>query len=86
MDIHVMFLDCPEYLDKKGTVRCGLPAEVVYRYAVTSTDGPLDSAKICCPRGHWFNGPTESLILAEHPDASIHHARVTTAGPKPLNT
>jgi hypothetical protein len=75
MDIYAMFLDCPEYMDKKGMVRCGLPAEVVYRYTVTSTDGPLESARIRCPRGHWFNGPIESLILAEHPDASIHHVK-----------
>jgi hypothetical protein len=26
-----------------------------------STDGPLDSAMIRCPGGHWFNGPIESL-------------------------
>jgi len=26
-----------------------------------STDGPLESARISCPRGHWFNGPIESL-------------------------
>jgi hypothetical protein len=29
-----------------------------------SSDGPLDSAKIRCPLGHWFNGPLESLIWA----------------------
>lgn len=57
-----MFLDCPEYLDRQGAVRCGLPAEVEDRYALESTDGPLDSARIRCPRGHWFNGPLESLI------------------------
>ncbi|HEY1324909.1 MAG TPA: hypothetical protein VGF32_31930 [Streptosporangiaceae bacterium] len=57
----MMFLDCPAYLDRRGTVRCGLPAEVEYRYTVGSTDGPLESAKISCPRGHWFNGLIESL-------------------------
>lgn len=56
-----MFMDCPEYMDAKGIVRCSLPAEVEYRYLQQSTDGLLESAKIRCPRGHWFNGPVECL-------------------------
>jgi hypothetical protein len=28
---------------------------------MTSTDGPLESARIRCPDGHMFNGPVESL-------------------------
>jgi hypothetical protein len=63
METTVMFLDCPEYLDRHGAVRCGLPAEVEDRYTVRSSDGPMESAKIRCPRGHWFNGPIESLAL-----------------------
>jgi hypothetical protein len=63
MDAGVTFLDCPEYLDSRGRERCGLPAEVEYWYAVESSDGPLESAKIRCPRGHWFNGPAESLTV-----------------------
>jgi hypothetical protein len=59
----MMFLDCPAYLDAHGATRCGLPAEVEYWYAARSSDGPLESAKIRCPRGHWFNGPLESLTL-----------------------
>jgi hypothetical protein len=58
-----MFLDCPAYLDNEGSVRCGLPAEVEHRYAQQSTGGQLDSVKIRCPRGHWFNGPIEFLSL-----------------------
>lgn len=61
MDPNVMFLDCPAYLGTDGTTRCGLPAEVEDRYAADSTDGPLDSARIRCPRGHCFNGLVESL-------------------------
>ena len=64
MDSSVMFVDCPEYLDKQGTARCGLPAEVLYWYNFTSTDGLLESVKIRCLRGHWFNGPIESLIVS----------------------
>src|SRR5271165_7076126 len=53
-----MFLDCPAYLDDEGAVRCGLPAEVRSRFMMRSTDGPLESAMIRCPVGHWFNAPT----------------------------
>jgi hypothetical protein len=27
-----------------------------------STDGPPESVKIWCPRGHCFDGPLESLL------------------------
>jgi len=71
MDTAVMFMDCPEYMDKHGAVRCGLPAEVESRYTARSSDGPLESAKIRCPRGHWFNGPVESLTLSQHQGAAV---------------
>jgi hypothetical protein len=57
----MMFLDCPAYLDEDGAVRCRLPAEVTGRFTLRSTDGPLESARIRCPAGHFFNGPIESL-------------------------
>jgi hypothetical protein len=62
MEATMMFLDCPAYLDQNGAARCGLPAEVISRFTMRSTDGPLESAMIRCPAGHWFNGPLESLI------------------------
>ena len=37
---------------------------------VKSTDGPLESAKIRCPRGHGFNGPIASLTWRKHPGDS----------------
>jgi hypothetical protein len=67
MESDLMFIDCPAYLNRTGPNggpdRCGLPAEVEDRYRLQSTDGPLDSARIRCPRGHWFNGPLESLVI-----------------------
>ena len=57
----MMFLNCPAYLDQDGALRCGLPAEVRYRFTMASTDGPLQAAMIRCPAGHHFNGPIESL-------------------------
>jgi hypothetical protein len=66
MEGQITFLDCPAYLREDGAARCGLPAEVEYRYTQRSTDGPLESAKIRCPLGHWFNGPIEFLALDTH--------------------
>jgi hypothetical protein len=63
MEANVMLLDCPAYMDTQGMARCGLPSEVEYEYTVASTDGPLASAKIRCPRGHWFNGPIIALTV-----------------------
>jgi hypothetical protein len=74
MDGHAMFLNCPAYMDKDGTARCGLPAEVEYRYTMNSTDGPLESAKISCPRRHHFNGPIEYLTLPEQSAATAASA------------
>jgi hypothetical protein len=57
----MMFLNCPAHIDHGPIVRCGLPAEVRYRFTMHSTDGPLESAMIRCPAGHYFSGPIESL-------------------------
>ena len=57
----MMFLDCPAHLDHEGAVRCGLPAEVRCRFIMRSTDGPVESAMIRCPAGHYFCGGIESL-------------------------
>ena len=70
MNTEVTFIDCPAYMDRHGTARCGLPAAVEYRYTVPSGEGPLEGAKIRCPRGHWFNGPIEALTLEEYPTAA----------------
>jgi hypothetical protein len=67
MDIQMMLFDCPAYLDSDGAQRCGLPAEVEYRYSASSTGGPVDSVKIRCPCGHGFNGPVELLTIKKDP-------------------
>jgi hypothetical protein len=79
MKTNVMFLDCPAYMDEQGGTRCGLPAEVQYRYTVESSSGPLESAKIRCPRGHWFNGPVEFLTWG-HSVQSAHRSAPTKPG------
>jgi hypothetical protein len=63
------FLDCPAYLGNDGAARCGLPAEIEARYIMRSTDGPLESARIWCPRGHRFNGPIQALTAPGQPPA-----------------
>jgi len=67
MDSRPMFLICPAYLDNDGARRCGLPAEVQVRYPMDSTGGPLQSAKISCPRGHHFSAPIEYLTVRQSP-------------------
>lgn len=61
MDGQAMLVDCPAFLGRDGAVRCGLLAEVETWYTIRSTDGPLECARIRCPRGHWHNGPIEAL-------------------------
>jgi hypothetical protein len=34
--------------------QCELPAEIVDRYSMSSTDGRVDFLKIACLAGHWF--------------------------------
>ena len=63
MEGHPGFLDCPAYLDPADLTRCGLPAEIVRRFIMASTDGPLESATIKCPVGHFFCAPVEFLSL-----------------------
>ena len=70
----MMFLDCPACTDDQGTTRCGLPAAVEDRYTVSSTDGPLESVRIRCPRGHFFNGPIEALTWEKHPSTAARTA------------
>jgi hypothetical protein len=77
MHTGVMFLDCPAYIDQHGTARCGLPAAVECRYTLSSNEGPVESAKIRCPRGHWFNAPIEALTERNtgRPHATQHRTQ-----------
>ena len=43
---------CPE---------CAAPAEVVDRYVLPSTDGPVQHVKVQCLSRHWFVLPTGAL-------------------------
>jgi len=43
---------CPE---------CAAPAEVVDRFALPSTEGPVDHVKVQCLSRHWFLLPAAAL-------------------------
>jgi hypothetical protein len=74
----MMFLDCPAYLDQDGALRCGLPAEVRCRFTMRSTDGPVESAMIRCPAGHYFCGTIESLTWDSNDTHDPGSAAVTS--------
>jgi hypothetical protein len=40
---------------------CALPAEVLDRTLIESTDALVEHARLVCPRGHRFLMPTEML-------------------------
>jgi hypothetical protein len=84
MASQISFLDCPAYLDESGSTRCGLPAEVKTRFLMRSTSGPLESAMIRCPAGHWFNGPIEFLTFDKRTGTYPHAGN--SAGPRSLRT
>lgn len=45
-------ITCPE---------CGDPAEVVDRFVLDSTDGPIELARTGCLSRHWFTVPVADL-------------------------
>jgi hypothetical protein len=55
-------ITCPE---------CGAPAEVIKRFVLSSTDGPVEHVKTRCVTGPWFTYPATALDAApaEAPDA-----------------
>ena len=67
MESQLAFLDCPAWLDERWLARCGLPAEVLRRFIMESTSGPLESVTIKCPVGHYFSAPIEFLSLESDP-------------------
>jgi hypothetical protein len=40
---------------------CDAPAEVVDRFVLESTDGPVEHARVRCVRRHWFLLPVRTL-------------------------
>jgi hypothetical protein len=63
---------------RQPALASALPAEVQVRYLMDSTDGPLESAKISCPRGHHFNSPIEYLTVPKMPATAARSASPVT--------
>jgi hypothetical protein len=49
---------------------------------MSSTGGPLESARIRCPRGHVFNGSLESLTWAKAPQPAPGRQRSIGGQPR----
>jgi hypothetical protein len=58
---------CPE---------CDLPAEVIDRFSLSSTNGPMAHIKIACLAGHVFTPPAEDVTFLDHPADAPAAARV----------
>ena len=71
-------------LDLVGCPQCAEQAEVVDRFVLESTDGPIEHVKIQCARRHWFTMTTEGLTSGRVPAArSTDRARVVRTGEEP---
>ena len=46
------YVGCPE---------CGAPAEIVDRFVLPSTDGPVEHVKLWCVTRRWFTLPAENM-------------------------
>jgi hypothetical protein len=53
MNTDVEFTLCPE---------CGLPAEVIGRVTLRSSDGPIEHVKTRCVTGRWFLTPAAPAV------------------------
>lgn len=61
---------------------CGAPAEVIKRFVLTSTDGPVEHVKTRCVTGPWFTYPA-TAIAAVPVDARGDSWRVSPRQPAP---
>ena len=51
--IAAVAVDCPQ---------CGLPAQIVDRFTLGGSPGPVEHVKIVCIVGHWFTPPIDRLL------------------------
>jgi hypothetical protein len=56
--------------------QCAQPAEIIDRFSLGSTDGPLEHVKLRCERGHWFTPRAEYVeVIRAAPSAEPIPAR-----------
>jgi hypothetical protein len=48
-------------MDTTTCPQCGAPAEVIDRFVLESTDGPIEHVRVHCVARHWFLASTASL-------------------------
>jgi hypothetical protein len=48
-------------MDATTCPECRAPAEITDRFALESTDGPIEHVRLQCVHRHWFLMPTASL-------------------------
>jgi hypothetical protein len=65
----VFLLDCPQ---------CGLPAQIIDRFTLGGSPGPVEHVKIACLAGHWFTPPADWLRAGE-PAAQDNQAEADSA-------
>jgi hypothetical protein len=67
-------------LDLIACPQCGAPAEVVQRFWLTSTDGPVEHLKTSCVSKHWLT-PRAETVHQQRPAPSLPAPQVSrTAG------
>ncbi len=57
------YVGCPE---------CRAPAEIVDRFVLDSTDGPLEHLKLWCVTGRWFTALTANLPATSMGREEVH--------------
>jgi len=58
-------------MDATTCPECGAPAEVTDRFALESTDGPIEHVRVMCVRRHWFLMATETLAAGHRPAREV---------------
>lgn len=75
--------DDEDTLDIVGCPECGAPAEVVDRFVLHSTDGPVEHLKVLCASRRWFTVPATSLPVGAaaglEPDREV--SKIGDSGP-----
>ena len=75
MKVALSIVACPD---------CELPAEILERFALGSTDGMVDHVAVACVSGHYFRMPAAGLftdqLIAESPTATDQPADASPSG------
>ncbi len=74
----MQFVTCPE---------CHSPGEVLDRFVMASTDGPIEHVRVVCVLRHWFLLPAATLERLSRPAADggdLDRGKVSAPTPVPL--